>query len=614
MAHREACPKHRAAPLPGRAGATPKHHLGVQVRTRIPQQFIDDLMARVDVVEVIERRVPLRKAGRNYVACCPFHHEKTPSFTVSPDKQFYHCFGCGAHGSAVGFLMAYDHMGFVEAVEELARDVGMPLPRESIDEAERPEAALYPLLARAAAFFAASLAHSPKARAYVRSRGLEDATLDEFGIGYAPPGWDSLLRALGQSPEVRAQMARAGLLVEKEGGGHYDRFRDRLMFPIHDARGRVIAFGGRVLGTDTPKYLNSPETAVFHKGKCLYGLHQLRKANARPARILVVEGYMDVVGLAQHGIRYAVATLGTSTTTDHVKQLIRVAPEVQFCFDGDAAGRQAAWRALESALPLVREGHQLGFLFLPEGEDPDSLVRAEGRAAFEARLATAVPLSSLLFDTLKAQIDLGSLDGRARLAELARPLLSKIPAGLFRQMMLEKLAELALIDASTLARTVEGAPAEPTRPSRASEPAGISPVRLAIALLLNRPGLAQLCPDTRGLRELELPGSGLLAQVLDLLHQNPQLNAGALIEHWRDRPEAQHLEKLAQWSLIVPADGMEAEFRGALERIRWLGADKRAEELLGKARSGGLTAEEKLELRALLESRSRACQGDGPLH
>jgi DNA primase len=585
----------------------PSLAFGSKVRNRIPQQFIDELMARVDVVEVIERRVPLRRAGRNYVACCPFHEEKTPSFTVSPEKQFYHCFGCGAHGTAVGFLMAYDHMGFVEALEDLARQAGMQLPQEALAPEEQVQGGLYPLLAQAAEFYQGSLRDSRRAQSYVRSRALDESIVAEFGIGYAPPGWDTLTRALGRGQETRAQMTQAGLLVEKTGGGHYDRFRDRLMFPIHDSRGRVIAFGGRVIGEGSPKYLNSPETPVFHKGRSLYGVFHLRTARPKPDRVLVVEGYMDVVGLAQHGVRHALATLGTSTTSEHIKQLLRIAPEIVFCFDGDAAGRQAAWRALESALPLVREGHQLGFLFLPEGEDPDSLVRAEGREAFEARLEGAVPLSSLFFDTLGRQVDLGSLDGRARLAELARPLLSNMPVGLFRQMMLQQLAELTHIDHSTLTRALGGAIQQTRPPLQSSSP---SLVRLAIALLLHRPALAQLCSDSHELQGAGIPGADLLVNMLDLLHENPQLTSGALLERWRDRPDGQHLQRLAGWSLIVPDEGMEAEFRGALERLRSMCADKRAEDLCGKPRSE-LTAAEESELQTY---RRPASQGETPPH
>jgi DNA primase len=569
-------------------------------------------MARVDVVEVIERRVPLRKAGRNYLACCPFHHEKTPSFTVSPEKQFYHCFGCGAHGTAVGFLMAYDHMGFVEAVEDLARQAGMQIPQEALLDTDSGAETLYPLLAHAADFYRTQLQQSRAAQEYVASRGLGSAVVAEFAIGYAPPGWDALARALGQSAAIRAQMAQAGLLVAKADGGYYDRFRDRLMFPIHGSRGRVIGFGGRVIGEGTPKYLNSPETPIFHKGRSLYGVHQLRRAHARPERVLVVEGYMDVVGLVQHGIGYAVATLGTSTTPDHIKHLLRLAPEVVFCFDGDAAGRQAAWRALESALPLVREGHHLRFLFLPEGEDPDSLVRAEGRASFEARLATAVPLSALFFDTLAAQADTSSLDGKARLAELARPLLSKLPAGIFRQMMVHRLADITGAGVSALNRFLGSASPQPIRPPPADQPPHVSPVRLAIALLLHRPALAEGL-DPGDLRDIDLPGIALLVEMLDLLRQNPQLSPGALLERWRDRPEGRHLEKLAQWPLIVPDEGMEAEFDGAIRRLRARRSEKRTDELLGKAGRTELTVAEKRELRGLLDAgRQGSQQNAGP--
>ncbi|HHH89105.1 MAG TPA: DNA primase, partial [Aliiroseovarius sp.] len=414
---------------------------------RIPQSFIDDLLNRTDIVELIDSRVPLKKAGREYTACCPFHNEKTPSFTVSPDKQFYHCFGCGAHGTAVGFLMEYEHLDFPEAIEELARQAGLEVPREGGDADSRPRrqnTELYTLLAQADHFYQQQLRQHPQAaRAvdYLKQRGLSGQTAAEFGIGFAPPGWDNLLRQLGNSPALQAQLVTSGMLIRKDDGKCYDRFRDRIMFPIRDARGRCIGFGGRILpdaaeaenaeksGKKPAKYLNSPETPLFHKGRELYGLFEARRALRRISRLLVVEGYMDVVALAEAGIRYAVATLGTATTADHLQRLFRLCNEVVFCFDGDRAGREAAWRALENALPVMQDGRQIRFLFLPEGEDPDTQVKKIGAADFEAAIEAAMPFSEFFFSRLKQPLDMEHLDGRAQLVSQARPLLDKLPAG-----------------------------------------------------------------------------------------------------------------------------------------------------------------------------------------
>ena len=424
---------------------------------RIPQAFIDELLTRTDIVDVIDARVPLKKAGREYKACCPFHNEKTPSFTVSQVKQFYHCFGCGAHGSAISFLMDYEHMEFVEAVEDLAHMAGLDVPREAAagPATQSPTQPLYALLEEVSRYYRQQLrSHPQAARAidYLKQRGLTGDIAARFDIGFAPPGWDNLARALGGDAASRAALLETGLLIERpDGGGVYDRFRDRIQFPIRDRRGRTIGFGGRVLGNDSPKYLNSPESSIFHKGRELYGLYEARKAVRHLERILVVEGYMDVVALAQFDINYAVATLGTSTTPDHLERLYRTVPEVVFCFDGDRAGRAAAWRALENALPVLTDGREARFLFLPEGEDPDTLVRKTGKDEFENLITHSVHLSDFLFDHLSSQVDTASIDGRARLVDLARPLLSRLPDSIFRQLMLERLAQIARTDSSHLA-------------------------------------------------------------------------------------------------------------------------------------------------------------------
>ena len=395
---------------------------------RIPQAFIDEIVARADIVEVINARVPLKKSGREFKACCPFHNEKSPSFWVSPDKQFYHCFGCGAHGTVIGFLMQYEKMDFVDAVADLAQRAGMELPREAGAARETGGADLHDLMSRASRFFEQNLADQPRAHQYLRYRGIDAATQAKFTLGFATDSWDALLKRLGADEDERRRLLQVGLVIERDtrGGeraaGFYDRFRDRLMFPIRDSRGRVIAFGGRIIDQGEPKYLNSPETPLFHKGRELYGLYEARQARSDFKRLMIVEGYMDVVRLHQAGITYAVATLGTATTQEHLNKIFRMTSELVFCFDGDRAGRQAAWRALENALPLAEDGREFRFIFLPEGHDPDTLVAAEGKEAFEERLKTAIPLSEYLVQHLSAEVDLQHIDGRAKLKALAAPL------------------------------------------------------------------------------------------------------------------------------------------------------------------------------------------------
>lgn len=412
---------------------------------RIPQSFIDELLTRLDVVDVVDSRVKLKKAGKNYSACCPFHNENTPSFTVSRDKQFYYCFGCGATGSALKFVMEFDGLPFPDAVEKLADSVSMTVPREHNPVAERAQlehAPLYDLLQQSADFYSQTLRqHQDRDRAvqYLKGRGLTGQAARFFNIGFAPPGWDNLQTALVSDERSKKHLISNGMLIERDDGRTYDRFRDRIMFPIRDIKGRTIAFGGRVLGDEKPKYLNSPETPVFQKNRELYGLYEARKIRQKLTRLLIVEGYMDVVALAQYGIHYAVATLGTATSEHHLHRLYRMVPEVVFCFDGDEAGKNAAARAMETVLPVLEDGRQARFLFLPDGEDPDSLVQKEGKDAFEQRLASASHLPEFLFAHLKQQVDFDSLDGKARLDQLAAPLISRIPQGTLKDLMVAEL-------------------------------------------------------------------------------------------------------------------------------------------------------------------------------
>ena len=539
---------------------------------RIPSSFIDEVLSRVDIVDVIDEYVPLTKAGRDHKACCPFHAEKTPSFTVSGAKQFYHCFGCQAHGTAISFLMDYARFEFVEAVEDLAGRAGLSLP-ESRGGTHAPPSStpVLEVLERASRFYRQQLRRHPaaaRAKDYLRSRGVSGEVAHTFHLGFAPPGWDNLVRGL-EGERAERLMEQAGLAARRDSGDLYDRLRDRIVFPITNRRGRVVGFGGRSIGDDVPKYLNSPETSVFHKGRELYGLPQARTSGGD--RVVVVEGYMDVVALAQHGIRNSVATLGTAATAEQLKQLFRIWSDVVFCFDGDEAGRRAAWRALETALPLMREGRQAQFMFLPEGEDPDSLVRARGRERFERHIGEAVSLGTFLFDELSARVELGTIDGRARLCELALPLLRKIPHGSFQRLAGRRLQELAGIDSvdlSTLWREEGTAPTsrQPAASSPKAPGAAISPARKAITLLVQHPELAAEAGDVGELRNSELPGASLLAELVELLADHPCLSAGAIVERYRGHDSARHLANLAVAHLDL-REGLDREFRDCLSRV-----------------------------------------------
>jgi len=570
---------------------------------RIPSEFIDALLARTDIVSLINSRVPLRKAGKDYQACCPFHDEKTPSFTVSADKQFYHCFGCGAHGSAIGFLMEYERRDFREAVEDLAQQAGMELPAagEAVLAGPDPRP-LYDLLDRAAALYRRQLRQhpqAPRAVEYLKGRGLTGEVAAAFGLGFAPPGWDFLLGTLGVGAQDRERLLRCGLVIEQDGR-RYDRFRDRIMFPIRDRRGRVIGFGGRVLGDEKPKYLNSPETPVFHKGRELYGLYEAQKANYRPERLLVVEGYLDVIALAQFGITYAVATLGTATSAEHLRLLLRAAPELVFCFDGDRAGRDAAWKALETALPLATGRQQIGFLFLPEGDDPDTLIRRQGRAEFEQHLDTAMPLSDVLFDRLAAQVDMSSLDGRARLATLAKPLLEKVPAGVYRDMLGARLAELVGIARNRLdtdagvGRKRTGPPELRRRPPREW---------LVVALVLQHPRLAaRIAELDDDWKTLDKPGLRLLSELLERIAADPGITTAQLVHHAEDSLDEHYrpyLSRLTDLALLadIPEAGREADLLGAVKALNKEATDAKFERLCNRASLSELDDETKQSLR-----------------
>ena len=567
---------------------------------RLSDAFIDDLLARTDIVEIVGARVPLKRKGREYSAPCPFHDERTPSFYVSPTKQFYHCFGCGAHGTAISFLMNYDRLEFLDAVEELARRAGIEVPRETRQNNQDSDLRdQYAALEAAAKLFQRQLADSPRARDYLDGRGVDAENRARFAIGYAADGFSTLKDALGTDERRLKLLDRTGMLSKNERGHVYDKFRDRIMFPIHDRRGRVIAFGGRVLDKEaSPKYLNSPETPLFHKGRELYGLWQAKQANQKLERLIVVEGYMDVVALFQHGVTQAVATLGTATTADHAELLFRNAPDVYFCFDGDAAGRRAGWRAVESVLPRMKDGRQAFFLFLPEGEDPDSIVRQEGAAGFDARLAQATPLSQFFFDELGRDINRGTLDGRARLAERARALLAQLPDGAFADLMRQELQRQTGVGAAQAA-----VPAPPRPQARQTAPAQKrSLVRSAIALLLQRPALGLQLERPYGFAALRLPGMPLLLELLDLVHQRPEISTGALLEHFAEHEQAEALRKLA--AQVLPGDeaSWAHELHDAAAQLEKQTLQQRIDELQQKQRSQGLDETDKYELRMLLQA------------
>lgn len=574
---------------------------------RIPRVFINDLLARTDIVELIDARVKLKKQGKNYHACCPFHNEKTPSFTVNGEKQFYHCFGCGAHGNAIDFLMNYDRLEFVESIEELATSHGLDVPYEAGNGPSQMERhqrqSLYQLMENLNGFYQQSLQQSSaqSARDYLQHRGLSADIINHFSIGYAPAGWDNVLKRFGKQPEDRESLMEAGMLVSNDKGRVYDRFRERVMFPIRDKRGRVIGFGGRVLGNDTPKYLNSPETPVFHKGRQLYGLYEALKNHPEPKRLLVVEGYMDVVALAQYGVDYAVASLGTSTTAEHIQLLFRSTDNVICCYDGDRAGREAAWRALETALPYMNDGRQLRFMFLPDGEDPDTLVRKEGKAAFEARMEQAMPLSSFLFDSLLPQVDLSSRDGKARLSTLALPLITQIPGETLRIYLRQELGnKLGILDDAQLEKLMpkQG----PGGSTPVAPPLKRTTMRVLVALLIQNPQLTTLVPSLDGLAESKIAGLPLFIELVTRCNENPGLTTGQLLELYRGTNFSQTLETLAVWNHMIVDEESEAVFQDSLASVYDSALEERLEFLIARERTHGLSTDERRELWALSQA------------
>ncbi|NKB46821.1 MAG: DNA primase [Legionellales bacterium] len=575
----------------------------------IPSEFIQDLLNRIDIVEVIDHRVPLKKAGKNFVACCPFHDEKTPSFSVSAQKQMYYCFGCGQGGDAIKFLIEYDGVNFVEAIEDLARQAGVDVPRQQ-QQAKKAvtqvveEIDLYQLLTRVAHHFQAQFKQAADARLaidYLKQRGITGEIAKKYQVGFAPAGWDHLLKAF-PGEAMRTALVASGMVIHNEQGRYYDRYRQRIMFPILDRRGRVVGFGGRVINSDdSPKYLNSPETVVFHKNRELYGLYQALQIQRAPDYLLVVEGYMDVIGLAQYGIYQAVAALGTAISQTHIQLLTRHTRKIIFCMDGDNAGQQAAWRALEVALPILTDEVQVQFLFLPQGEDPDSLIRQQGSEKFLTCMEQAQPLTDYLFEQLLQQTDIQQMEGRAYLIGQLSRFVKNMTAHTLKQLIIERLAQLVHLPVARVTTLLEQGASTKGVISSVNKPVikSLTPMQLAIALLLQNPGLVTYID----LENVTLAGVGgqLLKEMVEFIRQHPNINTQGLLHQWREAPEAAGLVKLAAWELAIPDSGMAAELMAVLSRLSQEYLQQQVNYLLKQGRQTPLTSEQQEELNRLLQ-------------
>ncbi|WP_131794046.1 DNA primase [Fluoribacter gormanii] len=566
----------------------------------IPQPFIDDLLHRTDLVELIDSYVPLKKRGNSHVACCPFHNEKSPSFNVVAKKQFYHCFGCGASGNAISFVMNYLNQGFVDAVETLATRVGLTVPRDKQNEKNNPSLDLYKLMADVSLYYQKKLKHEGQpAIDYLRRRGLSGEIAKLYQLGYASEGWHNLEKAF---PRNQRELLTTGMLIKNDDGKIYDRYRNRVMFPIHDRHGRIIGFGGRVLDNEQkPKYLNSPETVIFQKSRELYGLHQILSQKKTIEYVIVVEGYMDVIALAQHGIMNAVATLGTATSTYHIQLLAKHTKSLIFCFDGDNAGRQAAWRALESSLPHLNLGLDASFMFLPDSHDPDSLVRHEGKENFLNRIKQATPLHRFLFDSLAKDLNLLRPAGKTQLINLAKPFLQKMDEGSYKQLLIEDLARLTHIETHRLSQLITEESKTPQHEQAMT--IARTPMRIAIALLLQHPEIyaqikQQINPELLDTKEHEI-----LLHVLQQLATNPQATTATLIESWRDHPYFDSMNKLAAWEHLVPEQELVKEFIDIILFLQKQNRELTIRQLINKSRQQGLSETERIKLQEMLKER-----------
>ena len=584
---------------------------------RIPSEFIQQLLARADLVELIGRYVPLKKAGAEFKACCPFHNEKTPSFTVSPRKGFYYCFGCGAHGTAISFLMEYGRYSFPDAVEELAKQTGMQVPRVGGSGTPRQELdPLYECVEAACQYYQQALTRSKPAQAYARERGLSGKICEEYRIGFAPPGFENIGANLSKRFS-RELLVKAGLLAKKDGRV-YDKFRNRLMFPIRDSRGRVLGFGGRVIEPeDSPKYMNSPETALFHKGRVLYGVYELQQRRGKTKYLILTEGYMDVVSLTQAGVRNALATLGTATTEDHIRQMGRFCRTFVFCFDGDSAGRAAGWRALENLLPVLREGDEVRFTHLPEGEDPDSYIRTHNLSGWKAFIREATPLEEYFFTHLERGLNLDLASGKSALVAKARPLLEKVGAPVFRDLMIRKLCDTTGLNEDQLRLEPTSAGEPGVQRPRPAPPGRPSAIRVMIRLLLEYPGLARLAPPSEYLKAISAPGFDLFAGIVELAQKNSEVTAPGIIESFHGQDAEKHLRSLMRWtpvelSGVKEEEEVRAVFEQGMRRFRLQGAKQRINSLESRQAEGETLSQLELEeLANLRKERAELARAPG---
>ena len=590
---------------------------------KIPRDFIDDLLSRTDVVEVVDSRVKLKKAGKNYQACCPFHNEKSPSFTVSQDKQFYHCFGCGAHGNAISFIMEFDRLEFVEAIEELARYHGLEVPREKgsrpamSEEKKQQQQDDYAVMEQVARFFQHQLrqnGNSKKAIDYLKNRGLSGDIVKQWEIGYAPDSWDALLNTFGKDPQRIKQLVDLKLVNKNDQGRTYDFFRDRIMFPIRDKRGRVVGFGGRVLDDGGPKYLNSPETRIFHKGSELFGFYHARQQNRQLDTVVIVEGYMDVVALSQFDINIATAALGTATTPEHIQMLVRATSHIVCCYDGDRAGREAAWRALENALPALKDGVRLSFLFLPDGEDPDTMVRQVGKEAFMTMLDSAMPLSRFFFENLLKTHNVGTPEGKRALKNAALPLIEGVLGDDQKQMLLEELAKhTGEYDRFKLQQDISKANNAGRKPGYSPNlnqvgKTRLSPLRMLIRLLLDMPSLATRCQEVQPgvFAGSQAAGMDLLLAVHQYSTQHPHATTAQLVENFRDHPHSPTIAKLLLQEHLVKDEDAERVYTDSFARLLDWHFDSRIETLISRSRVQPLSKAEKEELNLLMKERQKS--------
>jgi len=578
----------------------------------IPQHFINDLIARIDIVEVIGKRIEIKKAGKEFKAICPFHDDSNPSLTISSVKGFYHCFSCGAHGTALGFLMDYEHLGFVEAIESLSSDLGIEIPYEKNGKPIKQNNDLFDFMNKIQEHFQNNLKNNKKAIDYLKNRGINGKTAKRFNIGYAPSGWQNILDHFGESDIKVKQLLSLGLIIKKDNNEYYDRFRSRIIFPIRDNRGRFTGFGGRILNQDQPKYLNSPETPLFHKGKELYGLYECQQATRKIKKIVVVEGYMDVIGLAQHGINYAVASMGTATTADHFIRLFRLTDFIYFCFDGDQAGLDAAWRALENALPHIREGRQIKFIFLPDGEDPDSYISNNSVTSFEKELTAGKDLSDFLIEKIAQNIDMKSIDGKARLAEKIKPLIAQIPKGIFKELIIEKLSKFIELSPKKLKilinkETMRSPPSLLNKKITYNKTAlkknkeNPSIIKKAITLVLNYPEIVQNIDDFI-IKDHKKSGTEILKKLIDTVKKEPKINTAGLIERWREDKEGKYLSQLAitELSENTEFDAL-AELKNCFLLLEKIYYKERINILIDKQSRNKLNNKEKDELGKLIQ-------------